>query len=100
MNRRFVWPVAAVLCALILSVGVYRRPRDLDKVRARSFVLVDDKGKTRAQHGMFARGPGLSLYHENGKRRAAVSVLKDRPLFSVFDDNGIPIWWTTSESRR
>ena len=57
-------------------------------IRANAFVLVDEKGKTRAELSMGEYGPGLLLVDENGKTRATLTVDKDWPWLALADENG------------
>ena len=61
-----------------------------EEVIARQFVLVDDKGKTRAVLGMSKTGPSLALYDENGKFRATLNVTEDGPALGLLDEKGKP----------
>ena len=58
------------------------------EIRARSFVLEDEYGKTRAWLSVIKDGPGLALYGENGKVRAVLNVIKDGPGLRLLDESG------------
>ena len=82
------------------------------EIRARSFVLEDEKGDVRAglivdkdgspglrlydengeTRAALKDGPGLSLYDENGKTRATLGVVKGGPGLVLLDENGQVIW--------
>ena len=64
------------------------RARVLQEVRARNFVLVDEKGKRRAGLGIDKDGVvGLGLYDENGELRVALCLGED-PGLTLSDENG------------
>ena len=60
----------------------------LNEVRAKKFVLVDDKGTTRAVLGALKDGSALALQDENGNIRAALSAFKDEPGLMLVGENG------------
>lgn len=59
------------------------------EIRASSFVLVDENGKTRGGLVFNHNGwPTLELWDENGLGRAALFVSKDGPGLALRDENG------------
>jgi hypothetical protein len=70
--------LAAVSIALAVPRGV------LAQVRARSFVLVDENGKPRAELDANNWGVWLSLDNENGETRISLSVDKDASLLGLY----------------
>ena len=62
-------------------------------IRAHSFVVEDENGKTRGGLGGFKDGPALSLFGENGKPCAALAVNEKGSLVSLSDENGKPRAW-------
>ena len=58
------------------------------EVRARRFILVDEKGKTRAKLDVTEDGPWLGLYDDNGKTRAVLGMTKDGASLDLGDENG------------
>jgi hypothetical protein len=99
VKRRNRW----LLGAIFLVAGVLIAPRVFEttairaqaqgaetakQVRARSFILEDEKGKLRAVLAVTKDGPGLSLSDENGIYRAVLTLLKSGPSLSLSDENG------------
>lgn len=58
------------------------------EIRARSFVLEDESGKTRAALYMKPDGPRLNLRDENGKDRVGLGISNDGPWVNLKDENG------------
>jgi hypothetical protein len=71
-------------------MGQASGPRTPPEVRAKSFVLVDANGETRARLYMSAsaNGPGLTLYDASGKSRAMLAAAPDGPGLVLGDANG------------
>ena len=59
-------------------------------IRAKAFVVEDEKGKARAQLDATKDGAGLSLYDEKGKPRAQLDATKDGAWLSLYDEKGKP----------
>jgi hypothetical protein len=70
--------------ALAQAQGAIATPR---AVRASEFILEDENGKTRASLNVGKDGPGLTLYSENGKGCAGLSVCTDTPSLFLRDKN-------------
>ncbi len=90
-NRRL--KLAGVILLLALAaVGAMGQmiPRAVPKVvEAERFVLRDTRGKILATLGTEASGTSLSVYDQNGKPRAGLSVIADgAPVLVLFDQNG------------
>jgi hypothetical protein len=58
------------------------------EIRARSFILEDENGKSRAALLASKDGAGLALYDKNGELLAALGVIKDRPTLALYDEKG------------
>jgi hypothetical protein len=80
VKRRNRWLVGAILLVAggLIAPGVFettavraqlQKPETAKEVRARSFILEDEKGKTRAELGVTKDSPSLSLYDENVKKK-------------------------------
>jgi hypothetical protein len=80
--------VLVVAWAGVLQATAQREAHVAPKVVARSFVLVDENGKTRAVLAGVKDGPALGLYDENGKTRAWLDVGEDGPGLTLYDENG------------
>jgi len=62
--------VVALVMAFVLLVGAKEKvPKE---IVAESFRVVDTQGRIRAKLSVGQKGPGLGLYDENGKHRAAL----------------------------
>ena len=58
----------AVVLAVVLLVGSgQEKPKVLDEVSAKQFVVTDDMGKTRAVFNCGFASPNLYMYDKNGK---------------------------------
>ena len=62
----------------------------LSEVRARSFFVVDERGKLCAVLTGKGSGPGLSLYDEDGMGRADLTITEMGPSLTLYDENGKP----------
>ena len=85
--------VMSVVWAIVADVGGgwadgRRLAAPPNEVRAKKFVLVDDKGITRALLAASEDGTALDLWDESGKPRAALSALKDAPALALWDEKG------------
>ena len=95
-ERLFVGALAlagGVLGGLISNAFIGRRaPATPAAVTAKSFVLVDQSGKRRAQLSVSERQTAnLDLYDENGASRAQLGVLPDgTTVFTFSDETGKP----------
>jgi len=63
-----------------------QEPGTAKEIRARSFILEDENGKTRAGLWVLKDNPILSLSDENGEARAVLYVLKDGPGLMLSDE--------------
>jgi len=99
MKRRNRW----LLGAILIVVGGLSAPKVFEttaslaraqtggtvkEIRARSIVIEDENGKTRATLAANKDGSNLALYDEKGKGRAGLTVTKDGPGLTLFDING------------
>ncbi|GAH07824.1 unnamed protein product [marine sediment metagenome] len=98
VKRRNRWLVLVILLAAgvwVVFVGLtgdieaQMGGEDGKTIRADSFVLVDETGKTRARLAVSKNGPSLSLYDEKGMPRVGLSMFKDGPMLNLFDEKGI-----------
>jgi hypothetical protein len=96
-NRRLLTFVAMTIGGLALvwtltkttSAAYAQEVEAVQKVvRANSFALVDENGKTRAMLGTTKDGTMLSLLDENGVLRAGLGVLKNGSELTLFGENG------------
>ncbi len=55
---------------------------------AKRFVLVDEKGKSRAILGMNKDGPGLALLDEKGNVRVSMGLTEVGPVLALLDGAG------------
>jgi hypothetical protein len=105
---------AMVIAGAFVLMGQASGPRTPSEVRAKSFVLVDANGETRARLYMSASangpeltlldakgnerltlygppiGPTLALSDANGEVRAGLAVTSDRPWLTLYDAKGNP----------
>jgi hypothetical protein len=58
------------------------------QIVARSFVLVDANGRTRAKLGVGTGGPFLGLYDKAGNMRAGLGIVGDAPTLALRDKAG------------
>jgi len=82
-----------VLWVLMLSTGRAQAQKAAEAakvVRAREFILEDDKGKSRLELTITDTGVALGIFDENGESRAALDVSKDGPALGLFGPNGNP----------
>jgi len=63
-------------------------PGAVKEIRAKSIVLDDENGKTRAMLRVGKDGPSLELFDENRKPRATLFVSKTGPALGLSDENG------------
>jgi len=68
---------------LAARVGKLQKP---GTVRARSFVLVDEAGKTRVMLGAFKEASGLALFDKKGTRHVGLGVFKEGLGLSLYDE--------------
>ena len=61
----------------------------VNEVRARSFVLIDEKDEVRARLSIFDGGPMLAMSDEKGHLRAILGILKDGPKLNLFDEKAV-----------
>jgi hypothetical protein len=81
---------AMVIAGAFVLMGQASGPRTPPEVRAKSFVLVDAKGETRARLYMSAsaKGPELTLLDANGNARAEMDAFSDSPELALSDAKG------------
>ena len=102
LNRRLI--VVAVVCMAIISGWACLAQPDrpgtaqaeapaaasvLKEVRARSFVLEDENGKTRADLAVGKDGVGMAMFDENGKTRVGLATTKDGSRLRLFGENQV-----------
>jgi hypothetical protein len=81
---------AVVIAGAFVLMGQASGPRTPPEVRAKSFVLMDANGETRARLYMSAKAPMLELFDANGKPRAGLGVTSDGPELDLYDAKGNP----------
>jgi len=90
-KRRNYWFMTVLGLAVgLFALNWYLRAAEgvAKEVRANKFILVDAKGKYRAQLAVVDKvGPLLGLYGEDDKPRAMLSVIMDGPALTLFDKN-------------
>jgi hypothetical protein len=59
-------------------------------ISANTFLVVDQKGKTRGALTMIEDRVGLVLFDTNGKPRVRLAVRKEGPMLRLQDENGNP----------
>jgi hypothetical protein len=60
------------------------------EVRAREFILEDEKGNNRARLSMGNDGPALALFDERGINRAQLTACKGGSMLCLSDEKGEP----------
>ncbi|MBU4271382.1 MAG: hypothetical protein KKA28_05920 [Planctomycetes bacterium] len=94
-NRRLTWMLTvaggtvALLAVLTSCTGMTpagNAPQE--SVTARQFVLVDEKGESRAELAVIGDMPGLALADENGKTRAQLTVTDKGPALELYNEKG------------
>ncbi|MEI6501177.1 MAG: hypothetical protein WCP21_09155 [Armatimonadota bacterium] len=84
--------LGGAVCNLLLRGTPATAQGAPNTVRATTFVVVDDAGKTRATLGVVGSSfcPALTLYDATGKRRAGLSMGPDgSPGLSTYDANSV-----------
>jgi len=119
---RLRWYNLALIACIVLYLGLWFRLKTFGpetawarELQASSFVLVDENGKPggvfcfdgdkgpslmltdennkiHTTLGQTTDGLGLELWGENDEVRVLLTVGKDRPILSLFDENGKTIW--------
>jgi hypothetical protein len=84
----------AVVLAVVLLVAAGQdqdKPKVLEEVRAKKFVLVDNAGNPRASLFLDKnRSPSLHFRDEDGHKRMDLGVTKDGPGLILIDKSGKP----------
>jgi hypothetical protein len=95
---------AVVIAGAFVLMGQASGPRTPPEVRAKSFVLVDANGETRARLYMSAsgKGPELDLLDAKGNPRVVLGANSEGPWLALYDANGKPRAWliVTSDGPR
>lgn len=68
------------------------------EIRARLFIIEDDKGRTRAMLGAFEDGSELQLSDENGKPRVVLIASKDESELQLQANGETHAWMHVSNS--
>jgi hypothetical protein len=95
---RIRWINRCLIACIVLSLGVWFILKTFGPetawagsgvkvIRANAFVLEDENGKVRATLGLID-GVGLSIFDEDGRRRAALGVDKERSKLQLLGDKG------------
>lgn len=104
-NRWMKWTVlACLLLAISTSTAAYLNARTgksinimgksspgvvFDEVRAKRYLLVDEKDKQRGIFGFSEKGePGLGLKDQQGKTRSAFVMVDGEPSLDIYDRQG------------
>jgi hypothetical protein len=86
------WRAGMLLVVGIAAIGIASLPRlpiHFGEVRARSFVLIDEKGRTSASLEITKDGPALALFGEKGDSSAKMDVDSTGARLALQDENGI-----------
>ena len=59
---------------LLFFYGATKAPEVQDEIRAKKFVLVDEKGATCAELSVKSSSTGLIIYNESGEARAGLTI--------------------------
>ena len=98
-KRRYRWLLGVVLLAAggLIVPGFVKTTASrvwaqtggtAKELRARSIVIEDENGKTRAVLAVGAESvPGLWLFDENGKTRVDLAAFKDGPRLTLYAEN-------------
>lgn len=96
-NRILLTGVFLLVACLVLVwsdearlTSAYAQNTISKQVRAKEFILEDEKGQTRAMLTVLKGVPSLSFVDENGQVCAVLVVSKSGPLLSLSDINGKP----------
>ena len=96
---RMRWFNCCLIACIVLPLGAWFISKNfgpktawaqsrVKEIRANSFILEDENGKGRAALSVLKDGPVLGLFDENGKLRVGLGVLNDVPGLELFDENG------------
>jgi hypothetical protein len=93
-SRRLVVGMGLTVAACVVGFAVLGATSPAQPVaaegviRARQFILVDEKGNERAELAINETGPGLRVFDQKGKVRAALGVTIQCASLALLDDNG------------
>ena len=88
LSSRVIWGEPIGIDSLP-SPPVQEKAAIQEEVRAKKFVLVNEKGATLGAFGMFQGQTNLMLYDQNDQVRVAIALDRDgQPAFVLLDDNG------------
>ena len=101
---RVRWINCCLIACIVLSFGVFFISKTfgpktvwaqagVKEIRANSFVLEDENGKTRVLLSSPKEGPVLGMLDENGQARVGLSVYKNGPVLKLYDENGKSRAW-------
>jgi hypothetical protein len=92
MRHNRILLVGVLLGVVLLLLGATTPGTDgrENVIKAKGFILVDEKGNERAKLSMDDNSPGLCLRDENGKPRIGLAVDKNGPKLNLFDENSKP----------
>ena len=76
-----------VMCVGLVVFFVVDAGNVPEEIRAKKFIVVDEKGKSRGGLGVSSDGPGLFLHDENGRIRAGLSASSAGPGLGLHDEN-------------
>ena len=92
MERRLRWTMAGWGLSVIVlglvaafALGIVRDALRPAEIRVRTIQVVDAAGRTRADLGVGADGPGLTLYDTAGKSRLGLLVTSEGPRIVLSD---------------
>ena len=85
-NRRLkrIGLAVATLMLVVMTAGAFR-DNIADAVRARRFVLMDEKDNPSALLSMLDGHPALSLFGKDQKIKLQLGLPKDRPYLVLYD---------------
>jgi hypothetical protein len=87
-RNRFLWAGMALMIGIGLVTQAYGSKTE-KQIRSNSFVLEDANGKARAALSMVKDKPALVLLDEKGMARAQLGINELGARFALFDEKGI-----------
>ena len=65
----------------------WKTPLQVEVIRAERFEVVDKDGKRRAALALVKGEPSLALFNQNGNPRAGLALVKGEPILVLADEN-------------
>ena len=89
MNRD-TFLMAILIALTVLAVQPAEAQQVQEVVKAKSFVLVDEMGRTRASLLLRDDEPALTLFNKNGKPQLRVMLIDGIPVIGLINENDAP----------